>query len=55
MLFTIRRLGLFNKKNDVFIFFDIYGYNPFQISNFILKIMNELLGQEKIDFSGLFK
>ena len=43
------------RRNDIFIFFDSYGYNPFQNLNFISKKMNELLGQEKTDFSGLFK
>ena len=43
------------RRNDIFIFFDSYGYNSFQNLNFISKKMNELLGQEKTDFSGLFK
>jgi len=43
------------RRIGIFIFFDIYGYNPFQNLNLILKKMNELLGQEETDFSGLFK
>ena len=43
------------RKKDIYIFFDSYGYNPFHNLNFISKKMNELLGQEKTDFSGLFK
>ena len=40
------------RRNDIF--FDSYGYNPFQNLNFISKKMNELLGQDKTDFRQLF-
>ena len=43
------------RRNDVFIFFDSYGYNPFHNINFISKKMNELLGQEKTDFLDCLK
>ena len=43
------------RRNNHFIFFDSYGYSPIQNLNFVSKKMNELLGQEKTDFSGLFK
>ena len=36
-------------------FFDSYGYGPIQNLNFISKKMNQILGQERQDFSGLFK
>ena len=36
-------------------FFDSYGYGPIQNLNFISKKMNKILGQERQDFSGLFK
>ena len=47
-------LGLFNRRNDIFIFSDSYGYYPFQNLNFISKKMNELLGQEKTKFFVIF-
>jgi len=43
------------RRNNHFIFFDSYGYGPFQNLSFVSKKMNDLLGQEKTDFSGLFK
>ena len=43
------------RRNNNFCFFDPYGNSPYQNLNFISKKMNELLGQEKTDFSGLFK
>ena len=43
------------RRNDIFIFFDSYGYNLFQNLNFISKKLNELLGQEKTDFLDCLK
>ena len=43
------------RRNDIFIFFDSYGYNPFQNLNFISEKMNELLGQEKLIFLDCLK
>jgi len=43
------------RRHNHFIFFDSNGYGPFQYLNFVSKKMNDLLGQEKTDFNGLFK
>ena len=42
------------RRNNDFVFFDPYGNSPYQNLNFISKKMNELLGQDKTDFSHLF-
>jgi hypothetical protein len=42
------------RRNNNFCFFDPYGNSPYQNLNFISKKMNELLGQDKTDFSQLF-
>ena len=43
------------RRNDIFIFLIVMDIILFKNLNFISKKMNELLGQEKTDFSGLFK
>ena len=43
------------RRNDIFIFFDSYGYNPFQNLNYISKKMNELSRQEKLIFLDCLK
>ena len=43
------------RRGNNFCFLDSYGYGPIQNLNFVSKKMNQFLGQERQDFSGLFK